>query len=88
MSPSLKDSSAGFCASKSYKAWQEGCALRVGVETGEGRGEGAGCGFQAFSPDAGLPQPLLVWLVGVPTGEIPGEVELNAELLTGKFLKM
>ena len=86
MSPSLKDSSAGFSASKSYKAWQEGCALRVGVETGEGRGEGAVCGFQAFSPEAGLPQPLLLWLVGVPAGETPGEVEFRIEL-TGRLLK-
>ena len=54
--------------------------------SGEGRGEGAVCGFQAFSPEAGLPQPLLLWLVGVPAGETPGEVEFRIEL-TGRLLK-
>lgn len=87
MSPSLKDNSAGFSASKLYKAWQEGCALRVGVDTGEGLGDAAaaGCGFQAFSPDAGLPHPLLV---GVPEGDTPGDVELSDEQVTGKFLSI
>ena len=61
--------------------------MRVGVDAGEGRGDAAaaGCGFQAFSPDAGLPHPLLV---GVPAGETPGDVELRDEQVTGKFLSI
>lgn len=42
MSPSLKASSPGFSASKSYRAWQHGPLLtgvRAGERTGEGRGD-------------------------------------------------
>jgi hypothetical protein len=36
VSPSLKDSSAGFSASKSKMAMHEGCAAFVGVVAGDG----------------------------------------------------
>ena len=56
---------------------------RAHVDNGDAAA--ARCGFQAFSPDAGLPHPLLV---GVSAGETPGDVELRDEQVTGKFLSI
>ena len=57
VSPSLKLSSPGLSASKSYSAWQEGMTggPRVGVVAGDGLGDGVGFDPQAESPPkAGL----------------------------------
>ena len=88
MSPSLNDSSAGFSASKSNTATADGWLAFVGVEAGEGRGEGTPCACQGDSPKAGLvrwllPPPLFGW-VGVPDGEMAEKIEnepLNANVV-------
>jgi hypothetical protein len=59
LSPSLKESSAGFSASKSNRATQDGWLAFVGVVAGEGRGDGMPCGCHADSPKAGLVRWLL-----------------------------
>ena len=82
-SPSLKPNSPADSASKSYKARQQGCELRVGVVAGEGRGETAGPP-QAVSPKAGLVREEAC--VGEPAGETPGDVEIRLRSPTGKLL--